>query len=279
MADFVKFEVAFYDDDNDDYNSEVEDTNVSDIDDFIDDNDYDESVETYYAFTNVNSSLEEAVQDTYDPFGDIIDEFKNSAKRLDNLKSTLLIPHGLENIDSFPFALLLAICNQLKNKKDECRIDELKSDIENDQLYDAILSRKDNFRLDLDFQNFENQCFPVTDLIIKYGLFLRIYELKDKFRYLIKQDSENKTVLRDLSSCVIEKLNDFNIIRVEFSKTIRQTYQPIDTIYNPMRKLDEIINCYFGKRLNLVFGASFSGGTIIKHCTGWQCCFCSNYYA
>ena len=279
MADFVKFEVAFYDDDNDDYNSEVEDTNVSDIDDFIDDNDYDENVETYYAFTNVNSSLEEAVQDTYDPFGDIIDEFKNSAKRLDDLKSTLLIPHGLENIDSFPFALLLAICNQLKNEKDECRIDELKSDIENDQLYDAILSRKANLRLDLDFQNFENQCFPVTDLIIKYGLFLRIYELKDKFRYLIKQDSENKTVLRDLSSCVIEKLNDFNIIRVEFSETIRQTYQPIDTIYNPMRKLDEIKNCYFGKRLNLVFGASFSGGTKIKHCTGWQCYFCSNYYA
>ena len=144
---------------------------------------------------------------------------------------------------------------------------------------DAILSRKDNLRLDLDIQNFENQCFPVTDLIIKYGLLLRIYELKDKFRYLIKQDSENKTVMRDLSSCVIEKLNDFNIIRVEFSKTIRQTYQPIDIIYNPMRKLGEIINCYFSERLNLAFHASFSGGTKIKHCTGWQCYFCSNYYA
>ena len=190
-----------------------------------------------------------------------------------------MIPHGLENIDSFSFALLLAICNQLKNKKDECRIDELKSDIENDQLYDAILSRKDNLRLDLDIQNFENQCFPVTDLIIKYGLLLRIYELKDKFRYLIKQDSENKTAMRDLSSCVTEKLNDFNIIRVEFSETIRQTYQPIDIIYNPMRKLDEIINCYFSERLNLAFHASFSGGTKIKHCTGWQCYFCSNYYA
>ena len=141
------------------------------------------------------------------------------------------------------------------------------------------MSRKDIIRLNLDIQNFENQRFSVNDLLIKYGLFLRIYELKDKFRYLIKQDSENKTVLRDLSSCVIEKLNDFNIIRVEFSKTIRQTYQPIDTIYNPMRKLDEIKNCYFGKRLNLVFGASFSGGTKIKHCTGWQCYFCSNYYA
>ena len=188
MADFVKFEAAFYDDDNDDYNSEVEDTNVNDIDDLIDDNDYDESVETYYAFTNVNRRLEDAAQDTYDHSDDIIDEFKNSAKKLDDLKSTLLILHWLENIDSFSFALLLAIRNQLKNKKDECSIDELKSDIENDQLYDAILSRKDNLRLDLDIQNFENQCLTVNDLLIKYGLFLGIYELKDKFRYLIKQD-------------------------------------------------------------------------------------------
>ena len=67
MADFVKFEDAV-DDDNDDYNSEVEDTNVSDIDDFIDDNKYDESVETYYTFTNVNRRFEDAVQDSFDDF-------------------------------------------------------------------------------------------------------------------------------------------------------------------------------------------------------------------
>ena len=47
-------------------------------------------------------------------------------------------------------------------------------------------------RLGLDIQNLENQCLSVTDLLIKHGLFLRIYELKDKFRYLIKQDSEKK---------------------------------------------------------------------------------------
>ena len=44
MPDFVEFEAAV---DDDDYNSEVDDTNVSDIDD----NNYDESVNTYYAFS------------------------------------------------------------------------------------------------------------------------------------------------------------------------------------------------------------------------------------
>ena len=112
-------------------------------------------------------------------------------KKIHDFKSTLLIQHGLENIDSFYFILLFAIRYQFKNKKDECSIDELKNDIENDQLYDVLFSTKDNLRLDLDIQNFENQCFSF-DLLIKHDLFLSIYELKDKFRYLIKQDSEKK---------------------------------------------------------------------------------------
>ena len=103
-----------------------------------------------------------------------------------------MIPHGLENIDAFYFALIFAICYQFENKKDECSIDELKNDIENHQLYDVLFSTKDNLRLDLDIQNFESQCFSVNDLLIKHGLFLTIYELKDKFRYLVKQDSEKK---------------------------------------------------------------------------------------
>ena len=63
---------------------------------------------------------------------------------------------------------------------------------ENDQLHDVLFSAKKK-RLDLDIQYFENQCFSVNDLLIKHGLFLRIYELKDKYHYLIKQDSEKKT--------------------------------------------------------------------------------------
>ena len=61
-------------------------------------------------------------------------------------------------------------------------------------------------RLDLDILNFENQCFSVNDLLNKHGLFWRVYELRDKLRYLIKQDSEKNTVLRELSSCLIEEI-------------------------------------------------------------------------
>ena len=65
----------------------------------------------------------------------------------------------------------------------------MKKDIDNDKLHDALSAAKEKLRLDLNIQNFENQYFFVNDLLNKYGLFLRVYELKDNFCYLIKQDS------------------------------------------------------------------------------------------
>ena len=88
---------------------------------------------------------------------------------------------------------------------------ELKKEIENDKLFDALSSVKEKLRLDLDIQNFDNQCFSVNALLNKNGLFLRVYELKENFRYVIKQAREKNKVLRELSSCVIEKCNSFSV--------------------------------------------------------------------
>ena len=61
---------------------------------------------------------------------DVIDKCKDSIKKVNDFRSTLLIPYGLENKDSFYFALLFAIRDQLKDKKkNECIIDELQKDI------------------------------------------------------------------------------------------------------------------------------------------------------
>ena len=189
-----------------------------------------------------------------------------------------MIPQGFENINSFYYAILYAIQYQLKNKKILCQNDdERKRDIDNDKLYDALYAAKEKLWLYLDIQNFENQCFSVNDSLNKYGLFLRVYELKDKFRYLIKQDSEKKTVLRELSSCINEKFNIFNIVRIEFSKKLRQHFRPIDIIFKTVKKCDEIINCYFSVKLNAAFRRIYNEGPTIKHCSAWQCYFCSNY--
>ena len=52
----------------------------------------------------------------------------------------------------------------------------------------------------------------------------------------------------------------------------------IDIIYKPVKKEDEIIECFFTSRINLAYRLTFSENQKIKHSTAYQCHFCSNYY-
>ena len=52
--------------------------------------------------------------------------------------------------------------------------------------------------LDLDILHFENQCLKINQILNKNNVFLRVFELKEKFCCLIKQDSEKKNLIRDL---------------------------------------------------------------------------------
>ena len=47
-------------------------------------------------------------------------------------------------------------------------------------------------KLDLDILNFENQCLTINRILSKNGLFLRVFELKDKFHFVTKQAPEKK---------------------------------------------------------------------------------------
>ena len=59
-------------------------------------------------------------------------------------------------------------------------------------------------RLDLDILNFENQCLKINQILNKNNLFLRVFKLKEKFRCLIKQDSERQ-ILSEISQLVSSK--------------------------------------------------------------------------
>ena len=145
---------------------------------------------------------------------------------------------------------MFAIRYQLSRKVEPCDDEQLKIDI-GAEIFDEIYPLKSMMKLNLDILHFENQCLKINQILNKNNLFLRIFELKEKFRCLIKQDSERKNIVRDLSPRIIEKFNGFNIVRIEFERKLRQKMSPIDIIYKPVKKEDEIIECidYF---INLV---------------------------
>ena len=88
-------------------------------------------------------------------------------------------------------------------------------------MFDEIYLLKSVMKLDLDILHFKNQFFQINRILNKNNFFLRVFELKEKFRCLIKQDTEKKNVITDLSWCIFEKFNGFNIVRLEFDRKLR----------------------------------------------------------
>ena len=75
----------------------------------------------------------------------------------------------------------------------------------------------------------------------KGSFFLRVYERRNKFRYLIKKCIHGKNdVVRDLSSCVIEKFNGYEISQHQLKREQKCFLEPIDIIYESVKDNDKI---------------------------------------
>ena len=89
-------------------------------------------------------------------------------------------------------------------------------DIFGENLYGDLIDVKDEIQLDRTLFVFFNRCFLVIELLSKYDYFLKFYERRDKFRFLINKKIERKNkVTRDLSSSAIEKFNGYELIKHE----------------------------------------------------------------
>ena len=91
-------------------------------------------------------------------------------------------------------------------------------DIFGENLYGDLIDVKDEMQLDRTLFGFFNRCFLVIELLSKYDYFLKFYERRDKFRFLINKKIERKNkVTRDLSSSAIEKFNGYELIKHELN--------------------------------------------------------------
>lgn len=60
---------------------------------------------------------------------------------------------------------------------------------------------------------FEWQSPQVNNLLLEKNLFLGVYKLRKKFRYLIKKYPSKNEVVRDLLAYVEERFNGFDIVK------------------------------------------------------------------
>ena len=67
-------------------------------------------------------------------------------------------------------------------------------------------------------------CYKINTILSKHNYFSRVFELKNKFRPFTMKDKSKQKILRQLSSCLIEKYSGFTVISVEFQKKQRKMF-------------------------------------------------------
>ena len=112
-----------------------------------------------------------------------------------------------------------------------------------------LFENKDKFKLELDNRKFNLLCMEINDVLADSSYFLRVYELRKKFRYLSLKSPKKQTIVQQLSSCVDKKFNGFNIVSVEHGRKLRKKFKPIDLVYKTVKKPSKEFKCYFSRDL------------------------------
>ena len=81
-------------------------------------------------------------------------------------------------------------------------------------------------------------CYEINSILSKFGFFLRVVEIKNKFRHLTTKDKSQQKIVRQLSSCLIEKYSGFTIISIENQKKQGKLFKPIDIIYKTTKSIN-----------------------------------------
>ena len=93
---------------------------------------------------------------------------------------------------------------------DECNVIEFQNIIDCG-LIDKLLNR---FEFIIDLQKFENMCYEINCILSKYSYFLRILELKNKYRRLTVKNKEEQNLVGQLTSCLVENFFYINLPRI-----------------------------------------------------------------
>ena len=248
------------------------DSDVDSISSFIDDEEQGNDIDFYHNFNNVETDIEQTLKNEYDEgIKDLQDfdkisnlcqrsedeaEIYNFEKASEKIKAFTesLLPNiesenGTEQ-NNFIRVILYALRFDKTNKKDICEKNELKTVID-EKLIDQLDEGKYYFVLDL--QKFDNNFYEINSFVSKYGYFLRVFELKNKFRQLFMKEPKKQNAIKQISSCINEKYNGFQSVSVEFARKERKNFKPIDIIYKPTKNPEFSPLCYFTEDISKAY--------------------------
>ena len=152
-----------------------------------------------------------------------IDDFKNSKKNIKKFHENLF-PKANTNQEKehnqFVRAILYAVRFDRTNEKEICGKQEFEKSI--DKKLIEQLDQPEKFQFIVDLQKFNNICYEINSILSKHDYFLKVFELKNKFRHLSMKEPKKQNIVRQLSSCLMEKYNGFQVISIEYARKQRK---------------------------------------------------------
>ena len=88
--------------------------------------------------------------------------------------------------------------------------------------------------LDYTVFGYFDRCRIMNRVLAEFGIFLKFYERRNKFRYQLRQKLLSKNEMKtELSACVIQKFNGYDLLRNNLQHSGKTELVPIDTVYEP----------------------------------------------
>ena len=131
------------------------------------------------------------------------DNFVEYEKNVKKFKETLKIFDDSDSpfFDSIIYGLMFYLTEGKNIDKNKAK------EVIGNEFYLELLEIKDDIKLDKMLFGYFNRCFMVNEVLAKHNFFLKPFERRDKFRFLIKKKLEGKhKVTRNISSSVLEKI-------------------------------------------------------------------------
>ena len=202
--------------------------------------------EEHVKFPNQTKNPEEVVQESDDEyFGEDdmpelfdpenrdeveFNSFDNSSNKSQAFKESLVCFGNVDNHFFYAVVYGLMYC---KNNEGNVFLENSEETLGN-ELFIEVKKIEKSTMLDHSIFGFFDPCKLINDVLCEYGFFLRFYERRNKFRYQLKRKLKEKNQMkRELSACIIQKFNGYELLRNHLNSTERKNFIPIDIVFEP----------------------------------------------
>ena len=97
-------------------------------------------------------------------------------------------------------------------------------------------------------------CQIINELLANFGIFLRFYERRNKFRYQLRQKLQSKNEMKTkLCACLIQKCNRYDLLRNELQNCEKKDLVPIDIVYELTLDTEKPILCFYALQIHLAY--------------------------